>query len=61
MYMSHHFFGKPIFFVAGNPAAMVILEELEAAVQRGLRSKRLQQAPHLVAQSQKMRPICRDH
>ena len=40
---------------------MVILEELEAAVQRGLRSKRLQQAPHLVAQSQKMRPICRDH
>ena len=40
-------------FSAGNPAAMVILEELEAAVQRGLRSKRLQQAPHLVGEAQK--------
>ncbi len=53
MYISHIFFLLNDLSLPGNPAAMVILEELEAAVQRGLRSKRLQQAPHLVGEAQK--------
>ena len=34
--------------VSGSTRAMAVLSKLEEAVQRGLKSKQLQQAPHLV-------------